>query len=433
MRRGIQIVIGSLVASSVGLPAEAQWVSKVVTARTESRSMPITLTLVGTVEPVTRSLLGAEVAGLVVEMPVRQGDLVEQGQVICRLDDAILSLEVAREEGRLRALQARLDELENGTRPEELAWLKAEFEAAQALAERAAFELERIRRLQGSDFANEKEYQDALAQKLSAENMRLAAKARYDEGLAGPRTEVRAAARFAVEEQKAAVERLKTNLAKTRIMAPFSGHIIMRHTEVGQWVQMGGPVAEMVDLSSVLVVVDVPERAIPFATVGAPTRVYFDALQEAFDGTIKHVIPQADRSARTFPVEVEIDNPEYALRSGLFARATVPAGPTAETVAVMKDAIIEHGGVTYVAVITQGKEGPSAMPIAVTLGSDAGEWVAITSGNIKPGTEVAIHGNERLVFPQPVQIVRSVNDLDDKREIPINTAQPDAAAGENNG
>ena len=383
--------------------------TKVVTARAAMKQLPVTMTLVATVEPVTRSAIGAEVAGLVVDMPARQGDLIERGGLICKLNDDVLALQVAREQARLDALQSGLDELLNGTRAEELARLKAELGAAAAVAQRWTFELARVKRLQGGDYANEKEYQDALADQLAAENRRLAAQALYDEGVAGPRVEAIAAARSAVAEQLAEVNRLKTNLAKTRIQAPFTGHVVKRHAEVGNWLPVGASVVEMIDLVTVLVRVDAPEQAIPYATVGSPASVYVDALDQSFAGRIKHVVPQADPAAHTFPIEIEVPNPDYALKAGMFARATIIAGPDRQTVAVPKDAVSRQMGASFIAMINPGPNGQlMAVPMPVTVGLDIGDWVAITSGNVPADAQVVVRGNEMITLmmaPAPVEVV----------------------------
>jgi multidrug efflux pump subunit AcrA (membrane-fusion protein) len=98
----------------------------------------------------------------------------------------------------------------------------------------------------------------------------------------------------------------------------------------------------------------------------------------------------------------------------MFARATVPAGPDQQVVAVPDDAIVERDGITYIAVVMPGQRGGMmGMLMAVTVGSDVADWVAITSGNVQPGMPVITRGTERMLpFPSPVQIV-------DERGTPI--------------
>ncbi len=376
--------------------------TKVVTAKVVRQPMQLTLTLVGTVEPRTRSLIGSEVAGLVEAMPARQGNHVAKGDLLCKLAQDMLGAELESAQARLQTLEAELLELQNGTRAEDLARLKANLDSTNAWVERWSFELDRIKRLKGVDFANQREYQDALSEHLSAVGTQKAAQAEYDKAIAGPRTEVVAQATHAVAQQRAIVKRAELDFQKARILAPFDGFVVARHAEVGNWLQVGGSVVELADISSVLVRVNAPESVIPFAKIDAPVAVKIDAMKKRYNGKIKHVIPQADATARTFPVEVEVLNPNFDLKAGMFARVTVPAGGEVMTTAVPKDALIENDGTVYVAMIIDGEQGKMAIPVPVTLGSDQGDLIAITSNNLPPDATIAIYGNERLTYPQPV-------------------------------
>jgi len=384
-------------------PGQLGGPAKVTVADVELRQLPATATLVGTVEPVTRSVVSSEISGLVEQMPVRQGDFVRQGELICRLRAETLTFELAEARARLQSLKADLRK-----------WV---------------YELERIDRLYGGQDASEKEVYET--------------RAGHDQ------------AKHDVAAQAAVVSRLESDLAKTEIRAPFSGFIIARHTEVGQWIVQGGDVVEMADLTSVLVRVDVPESALAYVRVGQAASVKVEALQRSFEGQIRHVILQADPTARTFPVEVQVpnrgylawaeaakqhadrapdsagrppghpksadpavaeaasggggknDGPAVLLAGGMFARVTLICGPPARMPAVPKDAIVTRDGVDYVSMVTPGREEGSllAVPIPVTTGVDIGDWIAVTSGNLGPGMRVVTRGNESILFPSPIVIV----------------------------
>ena len=377
---------------------------KVVVERAAMRPLPATMRLVATVEPAVRSLIGSEVEGLVMEMPAREGDRVEKGGVICRLNDDTVSAEAASARAKLGERQARLEELETGTRAEELARLKAAHEEAKARFEKWRLEKQRIETLHAAGTTFGKEVYDCEADYLAAKQRMLSAQAQYEEGVAGPRTEVIAQARFQVAEQAAVVERIERDLAKTVIRAPFTGHVVRRETELGQWVQRGGPIVEMIDLTNVLVTVDAPEQAFPYVNVGDPARVQVDALGEVFTGRVKHVIPQADVTARTFPVQIEIDNADGKLKGGMIAWATVTTGPASQTVAVPKDAVDVRRGTPHVCMVVPSERGTVASPMPVTTGADIEDWIAVTSGNVAAGALVVVRGNERILFPSPVEV-----------------------------
>lgn len=380
---------------------------KVVLVEARLLDAPATITLVGTINPARRSRVGSEIAGLVAEMPVRQGDFVPVGGVLCKLNDDVPALRFEEAKARLDVLQARHEELLAGTRKEEIARLKALFDEAAAEYERWEFEMQRVERLYEGSESNAKEVHDTRAGFLTARWRKVAAKAAYDLGLEGPRAEVIAQAAHEVAAQQAVVKRAKSDLRKTVIQAPFSGFIVERFVEVGEWLGAGGQVVEMVELATVLVRADAPESAIPYLKLGEPVRVKVDALQRSFEGGIKHVIRQADRTARTFPVEIEVDNHDGWLAAGMFARVTVPAGPKERVVAVPKDAIVEREGITYVATALPNPQGVMVgMLRGVTTGADVEDWIAVTSGNVQPGALVITRGSENMLpFPAPIQIV----------------------------
>jgi len=368
---------------------------------------PATITLVGTLRPVRNSEAASEIAGIVKAMPCRQGDRVEEGSLLCKLNDDSLVLRLAEAKARLDALTSRHQELLAGTRQQELRRLKALLDEADAENDRWTFEMERIEQLYQGNDSNAKEYQETRADHRTAERRLIAAQAAYDLAVEGPRKEVIAQAAHEVAEQQAVVDRIASDIDKTSIRAPFTGFIVERYAEVGQWIPAGGRVVELADLATVLARVDVPESALPYLDVGDPVRVKLDALKRSFEGRIKHVIRQADQSARTFPVEIELDNSGTLLAGGMFVRATVPSGPAGREVAVPQDAVVEREGVTYVAVLLPGsRDGTSAVLTPVTVGAEVGDWIAIRAGNVQEGTAVITRGNEDILpFPTPVVVV----------------------------
>ena len=347
----------------------AQPVSKVLLAEAQLKELPATSLLVGSVRPNRISIVGAEVEGLVTALPVRQGDYLKTGTLICQLNDDTLQLELRAAEGKLESL-------------------KAAVKIAKADLDRWTREKERVAKLQSAYRANAKEVYDTLADFLMAENR------------------VREAEQDVVE-QNAQAELKQIEIAKTRIGAPFDGYVTALHTEVGQWLQRGGQVVEIIDLETVLVRVDAPESAIVHIQVGDEVRVKLDALNKTVTGHVKYVIPQAHEQARTFPVDIAIANPEHELRSGLFARCTVKTGPAGQAIAVPRDAVVHKEGTNRIwKVQAAGPEGMMAFPVTVTLGAEIGEWVAITSGNVLPGMQVVVRGNEQLMpFPAKVIVV----------------------------
>lgn len=409
-KRFSALVLGATALLAPGASGQGMPAARVVLAEATEQAAPATITVVGTVRALRQSAIGSEVGGIVAEMPARQGDFVEQGQVLCRLNDDTVRLQHAAAAARLRALEARHQELLAGSRVEEIDRAKAEYDEARAMEERWRLEWERVENLYRDASSIPKEVWDTRASHEAAQQRTRAYKADYDMAVKGPREEEITRAAFDVEEQRAEVDRLASDLAKTTIRAPYSAYVTELNTEVGEWVAAGDSVLSLIDLHSVLVRADVPEAALPYVSLGDTVRVYVDALQRTFEGTVRHIIRQADPRARTFPVEVEIINEEGLLADGMFTRTTLKGGQDQNFVTVPKDALVERGGVTYVGLVTPGPEGALMAALTpVTVGVDVADRITVTSGNVPAGSQVVVRGNENLLpFPMPIQPVDEV-------------------------
>lgn len=332
------------------------------------REVAPTIRLVGTVLPQRRAVVASEVEGLVADLVADEGVFVRTGDLLCKLRDTPRRFAHAEAESRLKELK------------QSLAVLAAEFKKAE-------FEKTRVVRLQESHHISDKELNDALADFEAAQRRIQQAK-------------------FAIAAQKAVVERLADALARTEILAPFCGFVSAKRTEVGEWVEEGGDIVELLDLSVVRVRVDVPESYIGFCEVGAEASVGVDALGQQFAGRISRVVPSADERARTFPVEIDLPNPDGRLKAGMFVRASVPSGPKARRLLVPKDAVVMRGPLPMVFVVTGVENGHMAAMVPVEVLSEVYDYVAVSAEALSGGSLVVVRGNENMRGPGPVIVAK---------------------------
>ncbi len=308
------------------------------------------ITLVGTTEPIARSIIAAEVAGIVEDFPVREGDFVEEGVVLVRLRSTDLVL-------RLKAAVAAREKVR----------------ANLVFAEK---ELDRYTKLKDADSIAARKYDEALYQHQSLEQEL-----------------VRTEAEIAI---------LDHDIEKKKVVAPFAGFVAEEHTQVGEWIPVGGPVVTLVDLAHIRITVDVPERYAVKLVRQSPVQVLVASLSnEPFAGKISAILPEGDRSARTFPVRVRLANPGLKIRSGMEARATFNLGTRKKALLVPKDAIVTAGPNRLVFVVVSGV----AQPVNVQVIGYYDGNVAV-GGPLKPGDHVVIRGNERLLPGQSVEILQ---------------------------
>ncbi|MBW2018817.1 MAG: efflux RND transporter periplasmic adaptor subunit [Deltaproteobacteria bacterium] len=306
--------------------------------------------LVGTTEAIARSTIAAEVSGLVEAFPVCEGDFVEKGDVLARLRATDLTL-------RLKAAVAAREKV------------RANLHFAEK-------ELARYTKLKDTDSIAARKYDEALYQYQSLEQEFL-------------RTE-------------AEIMLLQDGIQKKTVVAPFAGFVAKEHTQVGEWMSVGGPVVTLVDLGHIRITVDVPEQYAVQLLPKDPVQVLVTSISsnEPFLGKISAILPEGDPDTRTFPVRVKLANPGLKIRSGMEARASFNLHTKKNALLVPKDAIVTAGTNRLVFVVASGV----AQPVHVQVIGYYDGNVAV-EGALKPGDHVVIRGNERLQPGQPVQIL----------------------------
>ena len=412
------MLAGAWTAIFIACTAQAQGPSAALVAVSPviEREVAAAQTFVGTVMPLKKAIIGSAVDGRVTEFPLNEGDRVEQGQKLAQLLTETIELELAAAAAELELRKQALAELENGTRPAEIEQAKARMTSAQARSQYATSRRARADNLfrQGQAMSEE-ERDEMIALAVEAEQAYLDAKAAYELAVEGPRKEQIAQARAMVAVQQATADRLKDQIAKHTIISRFAGYVSAEHTEVGQWVKQGDPVAEVSALDEVEVVAQVVEQFVPHIRSGLSVSVQIPAIAgPPLAGVVSAVVPQADVQARTFPVKVRVKNQINddgpLVKSGMYARVLLPTGNHQVALLVPKDALVLGGvqpTVYVVDVANAGAKQGKVRPVLVQLGISEGNLIQV-SGGLKAGQLVVVQGNERLRPGQDVQIQRVI-------------------------
>jgi RND family efflux transporter MFP subunit len=211
------------------------------------------------------------------------------------------------------------------------------------------------------------------------------------------------------------VNRLKDQLKKHTVVAQFSGYVTAEHTEIGQWLKTGDPVAEVAALDEVEIVAQVVEQYIPHVRVGMEVSVEIPAIGRGpLEGVVSAVVPQADVQARTFPVKVRVKNQLSddgpLVKSGMYARVMLPTGERQLALLVPKDALVLGGAQPVIFIVNlaspDAKQG-KVQPAPVQLGVSEGSMVQVRGG-VAAGQLVVVQGNERLRSGQDVIVQRVI-------------------------
>lgn len=373
----------------------------VVAARVATMQAASGQPFVGTVLPARTSDVGSAVDGRLTELPIQDGQQVAENEPIAQLLRGLLEIERSGAVAELDRRRQVFEELQAGSRPEEIEQARATVAGFEARLAYAQGRLKRLARLAERGTSTADELQDAQTELQAIEAQLRGSRAALDLTEAGPRKEQIAQAAAAVATQEAEVERIDDQLAKHTIRAPFAGWVVERFTEKGQWVARGGLIARIAELQAVEVEARVPESSIAALRHGAEVRLEFDAAPEqAWIGHVTRIVPQADLLSRSFPVRIRLENRVVdgvpALKGGMLARAWLPVGAAGSVTAVPKDALVLGGPKPLVFCIdpTGPTEGV-VRPVDVVLGAAVEGHVAVR-GSLEPGGLVVVRGNERL-------------------------------------
>lgn len=173
------------------------------------------------------------------------------------------------------------------------------------------------------------------------------------------------------------------------IMAPQSGVVTELMLRQGAQVTPGTPLMKLADLSKVWIVVEVPEAQAAWVAVGKPVEARLKGLPgKVFEGTVNYVYPLLDSQTRTLRARLSVDNPDTALKPGMYAEVTVFGGEKTDVTLVPSEAVIRTG--TRSVVLVAEAEG-RYRPVEVTLGAERGDEMVVLDG-LKPGQQVVVSG-----------------------------------------
>ncbi len=294
-----------------------------VTTSASAAGRRIILNATGYIIAAHKIELASKVVGRVEWIGVEKGDKVKAGQPIVRLEDDEYAAQLQQGHGRLAALQARLRELENGNRPEEIAVAKANLEQARADLDNARIQLERTRKLVAEDVVSPAGARRRAGALRRAGRPGAVARAHLRLMRIGPRVEEIDAVKGQIEEAEGQVAYFNNQLVNTVIRAPVDGTILEREVEIGEYVTTSfvgergakGYVVSLADLDDLQVELDINQN--DFAKLGPeqPGVVTTDAYPDReYEGFIEEISPEANRQKATVQVKVKIQKPDEYLR-----------------------------------------------------------------------------------------------------------------------
>jgi HlyD family secretion protein len=292
------------------------------------------LTLSGNIEA-HESLVSFKVPGRIVELPIEEGQQVQQGALLARLEDADMKQKVRIDEASVAVRESSLALTLAGTREQEVKALQQSVLDAQAeLAQRKA-DNDRAQQLFSKDEVSAQDRDLAATALKRSEATFAAAQQRYNEAVEGSRKEDVAIARANLTQANANLGLSRINSSYTTLRAPSAGVITVRQAELGEVAQPGSPVVTLADLDHIWLRAYIAETDLGKIHWGQQTSVTTDTYPgKQYQGHISFISPDAEftpKSVQTYAervtlvyrIKIDIDNPNHELKPGMPADARI--------------------------------------------------------------------------------------------------------------
>jgi RND family efflux transporter MFP subunit len=273
-------------------------------ASVESKAMPRWLPVSGTMQPVRQATVKAKVSGDVRQITVREGDSVQAGQMLVRVDTADLDARVLERQGQLQSAHAQL----------------------------------------------------ALAEKTNAMNQKLLKQNFISQNASDNAESSLEVAKGNLQAAQAQLRVAQNALKDSVATAPLSGIVAKRHVQPGEKVAFDSPLVTVVDLKDMELQAAVPSSDIPELKPGMTVDLAVDGFTDRkFTGRIERINPSTEAGTRAILVFVGIPNEAQALRGGMFATGRIALAAGAPVPTLPATAVRTEAGQSYIWTIQGGK------------------------------------------------------------------------------
>ena len=342
-------MVTALAGGLVGCAEEEEFVEELLPSVSvyvlELRTLSEEIRASGDLEARFHTEIAAEVDGRVTELAVDEGGQVDEGAIVIEIDPARRDLDLAAAKARLSQARAERRNQERKTR--------------------------RIRELRSQNVSS-------IQQLEEAETML---------ALAGA----------AVRAEEAAVGVAERAVRDSSVTAPFAGLVARRSVELGEYVQAGKSLFELVALNPLEAIFSLTELDTERVRLGQRVEISVGAFpNRTFEGRVSFVAPTVDPATRTLRIKAEIENAGDVLRPGLFARVSLGVAERENILMVPAESLIQRvgGASIYRVNDSEGSEG-LVERVAVQVGATDGDYVEVR-GSVRPGDRIVRRGHGGL-------------------------------------
>ncbi len=281
------------------------------------------------------SIVSFKVQGRIVALPVEEGQWVNQGDLLARLDDDDYRQQVQLDEANVRTRDAELELALAGSRDQEIKAAQQSLLDAEADLELKKLDLQRYELLYAKDEVSAQTRDTAATAVKRAQAISERAKQTYDQVLEGTRKEQIRVNRAAVSQAHENLKMSRIRLDYTVLRAPKAGVILVRQAELGEVMAAGTPVVTLADVDHLWLRVYIAETDLGRVRWGQEAAVYTDTFPgKTYHGRVSFISSEAEftpksvethkeRVTLVYRVKIDLDNPNHELKPGMPADAVI--------------------------------------------------------------------------------------------------------------
>lgn len=367
-------------------PAQSDAIG-VVAMHSDAQEIDSAVVLRGQTEAARQVEVRAETSGLVMSEPLRKGTFVEAGQLLCRLDPGTRAASLAEARARLEEARARMPEAEA-----RIPTAEAQLETAKAQLEEARINDNAARKLSEGGFASESRVAGAQAAIRGAEAAVKSAEAGVKTAQSGLMTVA-----AGIQSAEAAVAAAEKEMSRLEIHAPFAGLLESDTAELGSLISPGSLCATVIQLDPIRVVGFVPETQIDRVEVGAQAGARLADGHEV-TGRVTFLSRAADPLTRTFRVELQVPNPDLAIRDGQTAEIAIASDGASAHLVPQSALTLSDDGRLGVRIVDDQNHA-LFRPVALLRDTAQGVWIT----GLDDRADVIVIGQEYVVDGVPVR------------------------------
>lgn len=340
--------------------------------------------------------------GKIAAANVNVGDKVKAGQVLFTLDTSELSAQLQENQASVNAANANLAKTDGTSLTQAIQTSEQQVAKDQITYNTANDNYNKMQQLYNAGAIAKQNLDDAKTS-LDTASVQLnsdQANLNLQKEQIGPQSVQAAAAQ--VEQSQAAVNYVQTQINNSSVTSPINGVVSAETVDVGAVTSATEGTVTIIDPSSLVAQISVPDKAIGKLKVGQSVPVTVDASgDKSITGVIDNISPDSDPKTNTYTIKVKIDNSNGDLQSGMFATISIPDQDKNNVLTVPNEALTVENSVDYIYTVV----GDKIKKVQVTIGISNDKITEIT-GNVKDGAEIITEGQNILNNGEQVKVVK---------------------------